>query len=58
VAGDGVADRAVRTGERLYRDALRALDRGDGTYQVLCANCNWIKRAEQGEHTAAGARGW
>jgi len=23
-----------------------------GTYQVLCANCNWIKRFEKGEHAA------
>lgn len=22
-----------------------------GTYQVLCANCNWIKRFENGEHS-------
>lgn len=22
----------------------------DGNYQLLCANCNWIKRYEQGEH--------
>lgn len=22
------------------------------TYQVLCANCNWIKRFEKGEHSA------
>lgn len=22
-----------------------------GRYQLLCANCNWIKRAENGEHS-------
>ena len=22
-----------------------------GEFQLLCANCNWIKRVEQGEHT-------
>jgi hypothetical protein len=24
-----------------------------GIYQVLCANCNWIKRHESGEHSMA-----
>ncbi len=28
---------------RVLRDPVR--------YQVLCANHNWIKRAERGEHT-------
>ncbi len=40
--------RAGEAGEKLYRRILDGLtDRG--LYQLLCANCNWIKRAEAGE---------
>ena len=33
-----------------YKHVLAKLLAGDNGYQVLCANCNWIKRAERGEH--------
>ncbi len=36
----------------IYRRALLA---PDGEYQILCANCNWIKRAENKE--ARGVKG-
>ncbi len=29
---------------------------GEPGYQLLCANCNWIKRAENGETRGIGAR--
>jgi hypothetical protein len=29
---------------------LRAIADTTGKYQLLCANCNWIKRYERGEH--------
>lgn len=29
---------------------LRAIMDTTGKYQLLCANCNWIKRHEKGEH--------
>jgi hypothetical protein len=28
----------------------KLLNEGTDGYQLLCANCNWIKRAENGEH--------
>lgn len=35
---------ALRNWVGTYPDAAKAM------YQVLCANCNWIKRFENGEH--------
>ena len=32
-----------------YRFVLEQLKAGSKDYQCLCANCNWIKRAENGE---------
>lgn len=34
------------TGVNLYRDIVAGKG---GPYQILCANCNWIKRAEKSE---------
>lgn len=36
---------ALRNWVQVYPDAARSI------YQVLCANCNWIKRYENGEHS-------
>lgn len=36
-----------------YLEAVRA---PAGTYQLLCANCNWIKRTEKDEGGKAGAK--
>lgn len=35
----------------MYRKILLMLEAGTaaGEYQLLCANCNWIKRAENNE---------
>lgn len=35
--------------DKTYREVLSG--RFDTKYQLLCANCNWIKRAERGETT-------
>jgi hypothetical protein len=32
------------------RDIYLKIFSGDQNYQLLCANCNWIKRYENGEH--------
>lgn len=47
INSDGKQDRAMGiTGPRLHNAVLR----DDGSrYQLLCANCNWIKRVELGE---------
>ena len=46
VHGDGKLDR-VKKGTSYYYFILKRLD--SGRYQVLCANCNCIKRAENQE---------
>lgn len=38
---------------RFYR---KVLDDTDNKYQILCANCNWIKRAERNENPVCEAR--
>jgi hypothetical protein len=32
-----------------YHTVLKLIESGSHDYQLLCANCNWIKRAERGE---------
>ena len=32
-----------------YGKVLKSLYANEGVYQLLCANCNWIKRHENGE---------
>lgn len=46
VNGGGVEERK-RIG---WKTMLRRVIQQPHEYQVLCANCNWIKRAERGEH--------
>lgn len=36
-------------GSHYYRDILKKLEHGSKDYQLLCANCNWIKRFENHE---------
>jgi RNase P subunit RPR2 len=45
VNGGGIAELRTLSGTK-YFAKVRA---NPGDYQLLCANCNWIKRAEQGE---------
>jgi len=33
-----------------HREVIRSVSMGEEKYQLLCANCNWIKRAENGEY--------
>lgn len=50
VLGGGV--REIRSGIGYHTYYLRVIESvalREGKYQLLCANCNWIKRAEQGE---------
>ena len=48
IYGGGLAERrAGKNWLRMYRQIIE----GDfGSYQLLCANCNWIKRSEQNEN--------
>jgi hypothetical protein len=47
VFDDGHAERA-RLGPSWYGKIVRCIlaGKGNGRYQLLCANCNWIKRFE------------
>lgn len=52
VNGDGYKDKGKCRGTSSHkRRILDAIKRGENRYQILCANCNWIKRVENGEHT-------
>ena len=55
VYGDAAEDRKRFCGGR-YRIAYfkRIIEHPD-RYQILCANCNWIKRAENGEQRRRAA---
>ena len=45
VNGNGMQDR--KSGYyKFYQDVIASLERGEKKYQILCANCNWIKRRE------------
>lgn len=46
-AGGGCKERRITSWSKLYRAILH----GVAGYQLLCANCNWIKRVEMGEAT-------
>ena len=46
VAGDGAKERRKLNGHDVIN---RAFDKPNN-YQLLCANCNWIKRFENNEH--------
>lgn len=46
VNSDGYAERLVITGLTVFR---KALSDTKGRYQLLCANCNWIKRSTHNE---------
>lgn len=46
INGDGAREKTSNRGGTYYR---RAVEAGHSKFQVLCANCNWIKRADNGE---------
>ncbi len=51
VHGDGSHYRLARLqSHKYYRLILKAIQEGSQEYQLLCANCNWIKRAERKEY--------
>lgn len=47
VNGGGSKDR--RKGGNFYLKLLTEIIKGSNDYQLLCANCNWIKRVENNE---------
>jgi len=55
INGDGVQERkrggrAILSYEHYHRIITESVAAGENKYQLLCANCNWIKRFENHEH--------
>jgi len=48
INGDGHADNVG--GQKYYIRVLESFIKKEGKYQLLCANCNWIKRFQNNEH--------
>lgn len=49
VNGGGSKQRKSVRGLSFYRFVLTELEKGSKDFQLLCANCNWIKRYENKE---------
>lgn len=50
IKGGGVKSRKKETSGKGYAHfVLQSFLKGEGRYQLLCANCNWIKRDENNE---------
>ena len=49
VNGGGVKEKKKMTGGTYYVFVVKRILAGSKKYQVLCANCNWIKRFENNE---------
>lgn len=49
VNGGGSKERATNMNRTSYHLRVRVVE-SPNTYQLLCANCNWIKKSEQQEH--------
>lgn len=50
INGGGSKQRKGLAGRDYHRAILDELLGGSSDYQILCANCNWIKRAENNEN--------
>lgn len=47
---NGGGKKEINTMKNYYAYCKKILNDTTGMYQLLCANCNWIKRAENKEH--------
>jgi len=50
IKGNGSAERKLFCFTNYYKYILTDLIENPGKYQILCANCNWIKRIENKEN--------
>lgn len=48
INGNGAEERRM-SGGNLTRKIIRSVMGNENKYQLLCANCNWIKRFEKNE---------
>ena len=50
INGDGHEERTLQKDTwKYYNHILKSIENGENRYQLLCANCNWIKRIENHE---------
>jgi hypothetical protein len=56
VAGGGSKERKRLNGIPFLEKVLKDIEATNGTYQLLCANCNWIKRSESETEQTKGKR--
>lgn len=54
--GGGQEIRTLGTGPKYYNHVLLSISMAENRYQLLCANCNWIKRFENNEHRGLAKR--
>jgi hypothetical protein len=50
VSGGGTEERGQMYLEKYYNKIRKDIESGSVEYQLLCANCNWIKKYDNGEH--------
>ena len=53
INGDGYLENRKRNAAH-YRKVVESVLREEKRYQILCCNCNWIKRHENNEHKHRG----
>lgn len=49
INGGGIKERVLYNTKDYHRLVLASLENKELKYQLLCANCNWIKRHENQE---------
>jgi hypothetical protein len=49
INGGGIKERKLLNTKDFHRKVLKSLKNKENKYQLLCANCNWIKRSENKE---------
>lgn len=49
IHGGGIKERKLYNTKDYHRIVLKSLENKENKYQLLCANCNWIKRYENRE---------
>jgi len=50
IKGGGYKERQANPSKNFNMLAIRSVQKGEGKFQLLCANCNWIKRNENDEN--------
>lgn len=53
INGGGSKERKIKYGRSAFDYILKEILGGSKKYQILCANCNWIKRAINNENRRA-----